>query len=76
MPGLPSLRSERLFAGVRNAPALASRGRFRVLQFSVQADHLHLVVEANRPTGLARGLRGLAIQGAKAVNRAFGRHGP
>jgi REP-associated tyrosine transposase len=48
---------------------------FRVLHFSVQADHLHLLVEADRPTGLARGIQGLAIRVAKAINRVLGRHG-
>jgi hypothetical protein len=41
----------------------------------VQSDHLHLVVEADEPTRLARGVQGLAIRVAKAVNRVFGRHG-
>jgi hypothetical protein len=54
---------------------VASRERFRVLHFSVQRDHLHLVVEADEPTGLARGIQGLAIRVAKAVNRALGRRG-
>jgi hypothetical protein len=55
--------------------AAASTPSFRVLQFSVQADHLHLIVEADGPTGFERGVRGLAIRVAKAVNRALGRRG-
>jgi hypothetical protein len=46
-----------------------------VLHFSIQTDHLHLVVEANGPTEFERGVRGLAIRVAKAVNRVLGRHG-
>jgi hypothetical protein len=72
---VPSLRDERLFMATRNALAAASTERFRVLHFSVQADHLHLVVEADEPTGFERGVRGLAIRVAKAINRALGRHG-
>jgi hypothetical protein len=41
----------------------------------VQADHLHLVVEADEPTGLSRGIQGLAIRAARAINRALGRRG-
>jgi putative transposase len=41
----------------------------------VQADHLHLLVEAVGTTALARGLQGLAIRVAKAVNHILGRHG-
>jgi putative transposase len=55
--------------------AAASAARFRVLQFSIQADHLHLLVEADTPTGFERGVRGLAIRVAKTVNRVLGRHG-
>jgi hypothetical protein len=73
--GLPSLRASRLFGPVRTAIAAASRDRFRVLHFSVQKDHLHLVVEADEPTGLVRGIQGLAIRVAKGVNRVLGRHG-
>src|SRR4030095_7641426 len=58
-----------------DALAAASTERFRVLQFSVQADHLHLLVEADEPTGFERGVRGLAIRVAKAVNCALGRRG-
>lgn len=72
---VPSLRHESLFIVTRNALASASTERFRVLHFSVQADHLHLVVEANGPTDFEHGVRGLAIRVAKAVNRALGRHG-
>jgi putative transposase len=34
-----------------------------------------LLVEADTPTGFDRGMRGLAVRVAKAVNRARGRHG-
>jgi len=46
-----------------------------VLHFSVQADHLHLLVEADEPTGFTHGIQGLTIRVAKAVNRALGRAG-
>jgi REP element-mobilizing transposase RayT len=74
-PGLPSLRGARLFAAIRRALAAASAQRFRVLHFSVQADHLHVLVEADETTALSRGLQGLAIRAAKAVNRTLGRRG-
>ena len=73
--GLPSLREGRTFVAVRGALADASGDAFRLLQFSVQADHLHLVVEADVPTGLTRRIQGLAIRVAKAINRALGRRG-
>ncbi len=45
------------------------------MQYSVQRDHLHLIVEADDKKALSRGMRGLAIRCALAVNRALGRRG-
>jgi hypothetical protein len=73
--GVTWLRSPAAFAAVRSALARASRDDFRVAHFSVQSDHLHLVVEADDRGALSRGMRGLAIRCALAVNRALGRRG-
>src|SRR5882762_48992 len=72
---LPSLRSDRLFAPLRRGLARASRGGFRILRFSVQKDHVHLIVEAGDRRALSRGLQGLCIRLARSVNRALGRRG-
>ena len=72
---LPSLRKDRLFAALRRGLALGSRGGLRILEFSVQRVHLHLIVEAEDGRALSRGIQGLAIRLAKAVNRALGRRG-
>jgi putative transposase len=74
--GLGSFRSPRVFAAVRSALAAASGERFRIIHFSVQSDHLHLIVEANDTRTLARGLLGIAIRVSRRVNRALGRKGP
>jgi putative transposase len=60
---------------VRRAVAAVPGPSFRVLHFSVQHDHLHLLVEADRAAGLARGCQGLAVRLAKAINRALRRRG-
>lgn len=73
--GLPSLRNERLFALMQPKLAAASRNGFRLLHFSVQSNHIHLLVEADEPTRLARGVQGLAIRVAKAINRVLHRRG-
>ena len=73
--GIASLRGARVFRAVRAAVALASDDDFRVLEFSVQSDHVHLVVEAERTSALRAGIQGLAIRIARAVNRALGRRG-
>jgi hypothetical protein len=72
----PNLRSTRIFAAVRAAISRATRARFRIVHFSVQQDHLHLIVEADDRIGLRNGARGLAIRIALAVNRVTGRRGP
>jgi len=74
--GLPGLRNDHLFPAIQIALRAASTHRFRVLHFSIQRDHLHLLVEAEEPTAFERGVRGLAIRVAKAVNRVLGRRGP
>jgi putative transposase len=74
-PGLPSLRSPQLFKVVEGSIAAASRDGFRVIASSVQRDHVHLVVEADDHGGLVRGVQGLSIRTARAVNRALGRRG-
>ena len=72
---LPALRRDDVFGAVRAAFIRVSRGGFRLLHFSVQRDHVHLLVEAEGPTALRCGLQGLAIRVAKAINRTLGRRG-
>ena len=74
-PGLRSLRDRDVFVKIEGALANASRGSFRLFAFSVQSDHLHLLVEADAPTRLTRGVQGLAVRTAKAINRVLGRRG-
>jgi len=53
----------------------SSKPCFRVLHFSVQGDHVHLIGEATDRAALSHGMRGLAIRVAKAINKDLGRHG-
>jgi REP element-mobilizing transposase RayT len=75
--GLPSLRlaeSRR----VLTASIAAGRDRFgcRIVHFSLQTDHVHLVCEANDRVSLSRGLIGLLVRMARGFNRVHGRRGP
>jgi len=72
---LPSLRRGNVFAAIRAAFAKVSNDRFRLLHFSVQADHVHLLVEADGARWLRCGLQGLGIRVAKAINRIIGSRG-
>src|SRR3954471_6149396 len=74
-PGLPSLRSPRVFGALRRAIARASIDRFRVIHFSIQQDHGHFIVEGDEARRARGGVHGLAIRLALAVNRVLGRKG-
>lgn len=73
--GLPSLRAQALLVAARRAIARGSREWFRLLHFSVQSNHLHLIVEASDKSELSRGMAGIAIRLARAINGELGRAG-
>ena len=52
-----------------------ARPGFRLVHFSVQSNHLHLIVEADDEVALARGLQALAIRIAKNLNQVLSRTG-
>lgn len=74
--GLPNLRHgasrERVF---RSLDAASERNGMRLVQFSVQSNHLHLLVEARDEVGLARGVQGLAVRLARGLNKVWDRIG-
>ena len=72
---LRSLRSEVAFAALLGSLSRASKSWFRVIHFSVQTDHVHLIVEADGDLPLIRGVQGLAVRCAKRLNRELGRRG-
>ncbi len=75
-PGLASLRRGRTARIVRNAiRAGGNRVDFRVVEFNVLSNHIHLVVEATGAMSLARGMQGLEVRFARRINRALGRRG-
>jgi hypothetical protein len=85
-PGLPSLRSERVKAMLRDVLLRQRQRRYRnifhVVDFTIQNDHLHFIVEATGvvETGmkdahdaLRAGVSGLVISFAKQLNKLLGR---
>ena len=71
-----NLRSRRSFQRLCSCFSEA-RGLFgaRLIEFSVQGNHLHLIVEADGSQALSRGMQGLSIRIAKALNRMMERTG-
>ena len=74
--GLPTLRQQALVGVVRGA-LRAGKERFglRVVHYSIQRDHLHLVVEAADRRALTRGMHGLGVRVARGVNRMLDKTG-
>ncbi len=71
-----NLRSERAFSVVGRAlAAAAERLGVRIVVFSVQGNHVHLVVEAERSDSLSRAIQGFSIRVAKGLNQMMGRSG-
>src|SRR5438874_2615355 len=70
-----SLRQQVVFFEIRRALARASRSWFRVIHFSVQTDHVHLLVEAHDKVALARGMAGFEVRVARLVNGLVGKRG-
>jgi putative transposase len=77
--GLPRLRRGREYAALRAVFAAGCArnlsGAFRLCHYAVLNDHLHLICEAEGRTALSRGLQGLLIRIARALNKLWSRRG-
>ena len=72
--GLPWLRTPKTYRILERAfRAGKEKKGFRLVQYSVQGDHLHLLVETDSKRKLSRAMQGLAIRIAKALNRFWHR---
>jgi REP element-mobilizing transposase RayT len=75
-PEAGNLRHSRVYRAIRGAITLANgREDFRVTDFTVQGNHLHFLCEADDRVALSRGMQGLSIRAARAINRGLGRSG-
>jgi REP element-mobilizing transposase RayT len=74
--GLQSLRRGKAHAVVLAAfAAVRDREGFRLVHYSVQSNHLHLICEARDRGALSRGIQSLAVRIAKRLNRLWQRAG-
>ena len=51
------------------------KGAFRICQFSIQGNHIHLICEATDNEALARGIQGWSVRVARGLNGHLGRGG-
>lgn len=73
---VPSLRTVRIVREIeRTFAGGCERPGFRLIHYSLQGNHAHLVVEANDRDALGRGMNAIGARLARAVNRAAGRTG-
>lgn len=71
----PSLRDGVVLRVVTRELRGASRAGLRVVHFSVQRDHVHMIVEATDARSLSRGLQRFESRVAMEINRIAGRSG-
>jgi putative transposase len=74
--GVWNLRTRRCFTALARAFwGGANRFGFRLVHYSVQGNHVHLLVEANDEKALSKGMNGLGTRIARRLNRVMGRRG-
>jgi putative transposase len=75
-PGVGDLRRHSKLNAIRAALHAASEGfGMQVVHFSIQGNHLHLIVEAEGKRALSRGMQSLAVRIASQLNRLARREG-
>jgi REP element-mobilizing transposase RayT len=76
-PSVYNLRSRRSFRVIEKALWVgADRFGVRVVEFSVQGEHIHLMAETDDRLALGRAIKGLSVRLAKGLNAMMGRKGP
>ena len=74
--GISSLRVKKIIKAVRRTlREVLKREDFRVALYSIQSNHLHLIVEAEGSEAMANGMNAVASRIARVVNRVFHRSG-
>lgn len=74
--GAGYLRGFRVYPAIREALSKArERLGVRIVHFSVQSDHIHLLVEAADRVALGRAMKGFGVRLARRLNKLSGRTG-
>ncbi len=76
LPGLPNLRRWHIFKAIRSAIADAAvRFDTRIVEYSVQSNHAHFIIESKNARTMGRAMQGLCIRIAKRLNKRLDRKG-
>jgi putative transposase len=73
VPKIGSLRRRKMYHAIRHATITAAlRERFRIVQITLQRNHVHMLIEADHKAALARGMQGFQISAARNINTTLG----
>jgi hypothetical protein len=73
---VPSLRTVKIVREIARTFATGcARPGFRLVHYSLQAKHAHLIVEAHDRDALGRGMKAIGARLARTINRVAGRRG-
>ncbi len=72
----PNLARDYLMKPIRKAIRESHKGSFRIIEFNVLGNHLHLIVEAGGADALGRGMQGFEVRLVRRLNRILKRRGP
>jgi putative transposase len=71
-----NLRCKKMFAVIRRALHAGAKAHGgRIVQFSVQGDHIHLLVEASSNMALSKCMQGFSVRVAVGLNRCMSTKG-
>ena len=74
--GIPTLRQPRFVRRFRSSLSeVCVRHGFRVVHYSIQRDHVHLLIEAHSNHSIACGMKSVGARIGKLANRLFQRSG-
>ena len=70
-----NLRTGRFIKALESVMYAGAKENFQVVHYAFEKDHIHLIVEASDRVALSRGMQGLGIRLAYAINALMNRPG-
>jgi REP element-mobilizing transposase RayT len=71
----PNLARDYLMKPIRKAIRESHKGSFRIIEFNVLGNHLHLIIEAGGVGELGRGMQGFEVRLVRRLNKILKRRG-
>ena len=70
-----NLRTGRFFKVLESVMYAGAKKDFQVVHYAFEKDHIHLIVEASDRVALSKGMQGLGVRVARAINALMSRNG-